>query len=318
MNRKMTLAVLLFVFTMVFAQTVFAENAAFKLSDGSAKAGETVVVDVSIVNNPGLASFTFDLLYDENILECVAIEQGDLDGIWDTAIGRSITWVSADNYTESKTVLSVIFKIKEETMPGKTEVSLSYDADDVFNENEENVFLSVIPGHIDIKGVGAEQPNTEKAEGKPITAKGDSNVRQDLEVIPSVEDNKENTNDGIIEHETSDKEEQNGGDSALVIPSGQADGSSLTEMNTDEDYSTEESTTKRDVDNLDESGNIAESEGNDTETVIDKAKDKKLFDNAIKNRSNGIYNFWLSASIIAVIVAAVVVTIIKKKGNKNH
>lgn len=184
MNRKMTLAVLLFVFTMVFAQTVFAENAAFKLSDGSAKAGETVVVDVSIVNNPGLASFTFDLLYDENILECVAIEQGDLDGIWDTAIGRSITWVSADNYTESKTVLSVIFKIKEETMPGKTEVSLSYDADDVFNENEENVFLSVIPGHIEVK---ADESILENDVDKYFSGEDETNAIQNTDAIAAID-----------------------------------------------------------------------------------------------------------------------------------
>lgn len=313
MKRKL-MGTLLFITIMILSsRTVLADTAAFKFSDGVAKPGDLVTIDLSLVNNPGIASFTFELIYDESIMEWVGIKEGNLDGIWDTEIGRSITWVSADNYMGNKDILSVTFKIKDDAASGETEISLSYDADDVFNENEENVFFSVIPGHIDIKGGGAEQPNTEKAEGKPITANGDSNIRQDLEVIPSVEGNKENTNDGIIEHETSDSEEQIGGDSALVIPSGQADGSSLTEMNADEDYSTEESTTKKGVDDLDENGNIAESKGNDTETVNKKTKDEELSNNTINNKSNERHMFLLAAAVASIMGVAMTVYIVKQK-----
>ncbi|MBR5295973.1 MAG: leucine-rich repeat protein, partial [Clostridia bacterium] len=118
-------------------------------------AGDTVVMTLSVKNNPGIVSLKVDVGYDANVLELVSIKGGILSG---TSFGPTtsnpiaVNWfdtLNPDN-TSNGTLATITFKIKEGTSAGKTAVTLSYDEENVYDFYFENVYFDVANGAVEI------------------------------------------------------------------------------------------------------------------------------------------------------------------------
>lgn len=133
--------------------TVFADDYAsptFIVSDVSGKAGETVKVNVSLLNNPGIISFRVRITYDSDSLELISGEPGVLGTSFGPTTKNPFTfsWYDAihGDYTTTGVVAKLTFKIKDDAPVGESAITLSYLEDDVFNTNYENVHFDIDNG----------------------------------------------------------------------------------------------------------------------------------------------------------------------------
>ncbi len=138
------------------AREINTENApTFFVNTAKGKVGDTVEVTVSLKNNPGIVSMKVDVSYDESVLELVKIEGGDYDS---TSFGPTtsnpiaVNWFDTlnPNNTTNGTLATLTFKIKEGATLGDTEITLSYDAEDVYDFDFENVYFATESGKITV------------------------------------------------------------------------------------------------------------------------------------------------------------------------
>lgn len=133
--------------------TAFADDytsPTFMVSDVSGKAGETVKLNVSLLNNPGIISFRIQVTYDSDSLELISAEPGVLGTSFGPTTKNPFTfsWYDAihGDYTTTGVVAELTFKIKDDAPVGESEITLSYLEDDVFNTNYENVHFDIVNG----------------------------------------------------------------------------------------------------------------------------------------------------------------------------
>ena len=127
----------------------------FVVSNASALAGDTFTVEVYTKNNVGLVSLKLKLAYDANILELVSIEEKDFADVFFGPITKNpvtMLWedVLSPNNMIDGTVAVLTFKVKEAATAGDTAITLTYDPDDVYDENFENVTFATEEGVITI------------------------------------------------------------------------------------------------------------------------------------------------------------------------
>ena len=137
----------------VWEQLEIPVEAAISVVGCSAAAGQEISIPVTITNNPGLISAEFSVQYDRSVLEWTGVEMGDFAGSFDGTPGSDITWYAEDprtNVTTDGVIAILKFKVKDGVTAAETDITITYDADDVFNADEENVALRVIPGTVKI------------------------------------------------------------------------------------------------------------------------------------------------------------------------
>lgn len=144
--------------TADFTVTVLpAETAAFVVSDANAKEGEEFDVVVSIHNNPGFVSAKLIVEYDTDSLELVAKKAGDAFATMAYSEALSdypyyVNWIDTihpDNTANGDFVI-LTFKVKEGAKIGKSLITVSYDPEDTFNANYDNVDFEVVYGVVEV------------------------------------------------------------------------------------------------------------------------------------------------------------------------
>ncbi len=109
-------------------------------------AGEYVDIPVKIADNTGFMGFSINIEYDAAVLTPVSIESGTVtsNGGMENSIETSqtnkflVTWYNSENTTLNGTLFVMRFKIAEKAI-GKTEIGISYNQADTFNEDWQNV-----------------------------------------------------------------------------------------------------------------------------------------------------------------------------------
>ena len=109
------------------------ETPKYQLTSATGKAGSVIEIDVAIANNPGIISLRNQIVYDTTALELVSVsDTGLLKGY--TAPSSQISspytlrWADSlaiDNNTSNGTVVKLTFKIKENTVAGTYDVSIT-------------------------------------------------------------------------------------------------------------------------------------------------------------------------------------------------
>ena len=136
---------------------VLDENApAFVVDSVNAFAGQTFTVAVRTERNSGIVSLKLNLLYDSEILELVSYEEQDFAGMSyspDESNPFVFNWVDAlkPNNTTNGVVLLFTFRVKDDAPAGETNLTLSYDADDVYDEEFNNVAFTIVNGTVTIR-----------------------------------------------------------------------------------------------------------------------------------------------------------------------
>ncbi len=131
----------------------------------SARAGSTVTIPVSIANNPGMATFNFQINYDKTKLTPVSIVQGkaltagmltsNLQQGGDLSRFDYITayWNNPSNINGNGEILNITFKLDENLEECVIPITLSYHSGDVTNQNFEDIALNITDGTITVQNV---------------------------------------------------------------------------------------------------------------------------------------------------------------------
>mgnify|MGYP004649462015 CR=1 FL=1 len=110
-----------------------AESGKLLVTSASGKQGETVTVDVSIGNNPGLITFRVAVSYDSELELVSASDSGLLHG-WTTpsptiSSPYTLRWadsLATTNNTANGKIATLTFKIKDTAAPGSKQITVSF------------------------------------------------------------------------------------------------------------------------------------------------------------------------------------------------
>jgi LPXTG-motif cell wall-anchored protein len=123
-----------------------------QVGSGNVVAGETVTVNVALVNNPGINTYTLSIQYDKTKLELTDVKQADGWGgtfIY-TASTETAAWQTGRDTDQSGTALVLTFKALD-TAQGSADVTVSYNLGDICNLDEDDVNFSIVKGTITVE-----------------------------------------------------------------------------------------------------------------------------------------------------------------------
>lgn len=141
-----------------FSVSAVGRNAAASVSSVNGTPGETVTVDISLTENPGMTSIYFMLGYDEDTFELINVTDKKLWGsspVYDLNRDSNpiiLSWIDGlGDYSATGTMASVDFKIKDTAVGGDYTISLSTNDDNNMNNDLDLVSLSTVDGKITVK-----------------------------------------------------------------------------------------------------------------------------------------------------------------------
>ena len=165
MNKKLklTLSVLLVAVMMLSVMPLTVSGATEDLTISAsrvmAKPGEAVDVEFSMKNNPGIASIGINVAYSSELLSIENI-------VFNSEIGSStqssqysknparLIWINpTQNYNGDTWIAKITFRVNKNAPAGaESELSITYDEDDIYNIAEDNVDCVVKNGSVKVEG----------------------------------------------------------------------------------------------------------------------------------------------------------------------
>jgi len=137
------------------------------------KPGDTVKIDVSISDNPGLASLQFDIAHASE-LRLIGVELSEEFGSYVTAppFRGLVTLLSPfDDCTTEGVIATYTFKIADDAAEGEYTVYIVPSQSETYNSNFENVEVSVTDGCVTVENEPVSKSDmtitVENAEGAP-------------------------------------------------------------------------------------------------------------------------------------------------------
>ena len=189
------------------------EKPTFSVTDASGGPGEEVTVRCEIRENPGIIAFHLLVDYDTDALTLTEASGGIFK---DTKLGDtekapfSFLWAEAvtGTYTDNGTIAELTFRIKDGASAGDHDITISYDPEDVFNYDMENVYfeteagkITVTKGSHETSSVPADSSKTKSssaADSKQEPA-GDSSAAGGEESVAPKNDSSEKAPDSVEE-----------------------------------------------------------------------------------------------------------------------
>lgn len=146
-------------------------------STKTALPGSSVDIDVSLKDNPGVASIGLDVAYNKNILTLEKVTYNtEFGGTTQTSPltdnPARLLWVNPSaEFTSDAVFATLTFKISENAKDGvKSPITLTYDQNDIYNINENNVVCAVENGAVTITDVIPGDINNDKSvNNKDVT-----------------------------------------------------------------------------------------------------------------------------------------------------
>ena len=122
----------------------------------TAATGETVFVDLTIKDNPGIMAVTVSVTYDPDALEFVQYFYGDVFTDYTVAAHparKLIRLVISEkkDKTDDGTVVRFEFKVKEDAQVGMHEMTVEYAKGDFCNYDLVRLMPTIVPGGVDVK-----------------------------------------------------------------------------------------------------------------------------------------------------------------------
>ena len=124
------------------------------VSSPEAMPGETVKVDVSLRDNPGILTTTLNLIYDDTELEFLDVNCNNDLGVT-LSNKNTVMWFSKNskNYSEDGVLFTLVFRVLDTAKAGRSEITLSYEAGGIINQKEEDINFIVELGAVNIIAV---------------------------------------------------------------------------------------------------------------------------------------------------------------------
>ena len=154
---KKIYAIIIAVLMLTLSVTAFADSFNAVVDKVEANAGDTVDIEISLENNPGIIAALFSLTYDTDRLELIKAEDNNLlpMGIFSNSYDTYpyiMMWNSAsyNDFTDNGTLVVLTFKVYDNADEGNAFINISYDEDDVYNAGLENIYLNIENGGIKV------------------------------------------------------------------------------------------------------------------------------------------------------------------------
>ncbi len=134
-----------------------ASTPSFSITDAEGQVGDEVSVRINISKNPGIIAFRLQVQYDSSVLE---LKEANPQDYAETSFGPLtnnpfiLSWDDSihDNTTTDGAIAELTFVIKDSAAVGETEISITYDEEDVFNQEWDNVYFETVNGTVTVKG----------------------------------------------------------------------------------------------------------------------------------------------------------------------
>lgn len=150
MAKKLTAVVLAILIILSMTTIAFAAGMpTIIVSSASAAPGETVTLNVSLSNNPGINTFSFGFDYDTTRLNLTNVEL--VDGIpGQFTYAKKAVWLNSKDITTNGDYLSLTFEVLDNAVAGDARVNVTYNTGDIANYNEEDVGFQVVAGTVTV------------------------------------------------------------------------------------------------------------------------------------------------------------------------
>lgn len=138
-------------FTVTVVQTAVGEDTPIiKIESKTARAGETVTVNVTLENNPGISSAVLKIEYDATRLKLENAVFGDIfaNGAFTNYNLPYVALVGSGDITEDAVLLTLTFTVSEDASEGEAYVFVRYEDGDITNYEEESVSFAVSDGKV--------------------------------------------------------------------------------------------------------------------------------------------------------------------------
>ena len=197
----LTSALLIVVFTAVPFSVNAESNPSFVVDSVTAEPGaRDVAVNVSVKNNPGISSALLDIGYDKTALTLKGFTYNTsaLDGAMTVPFNAnaktySLSMVSGTKNINGDFVFATLYFDVAENAHGNYNITLSYDENNVYDINENNISFEVVKGSV---STGNEenptQPTNPSSGNSPAFVAGEVNAEagaKDVAVTVSVKNN---------------------------------------------------------------------------------------------------------------------------------
>ena len=129
----------------------------FVVSSKDASSGETVEITVALKNNPGIASIVLSVMFDNDALTLTEVTYNNSIGgqtVQPQTMNSPTTlyWINGFADAEGDFVLATLkFTVKSDATVGDHSITLSYNADDVYDISETNLPFEIVNGKVTVK-----------------------------------------------------------------------------------------------------------------------------------------------------------------------
>ncbi len=190
MKKLLALFLTVVLLMSVFSSfSVFAKKTpTFVISTAKGDAGDKVKITISTDDNTGIISMKLLVKYDSSALKLIDSSEGKFEKIAFSPLDSNpfvMNWIDAinPNNKTNGTVATLTFKILDTAPEGKSEISLTYDPEDVFDSKFQNVKFEVKKGYVDIKNPNAGAKPLQNNEDTTSDTMNDTTTSQLLEQI---------------------------------------------------------------------------------------------------------------------------------------
>jgi len=138
--------------------SISADTVAIVVDDASGIIGKTMVLDICLVNNPGITSMRISVNYNSELLKLTNISYNSAMGgqsvspeNYELLDGQVILyWTDGFNdYSKDGVFATLTFEVSDTAVVDEqTEISVTYEADDIYDVNEDNVTFAIKSGNI--------------------------------------------------------------------------------------------------------------------------------------------------------------------------
>ncbi len=135
------------------------DNPVIKVSNGIARTGDTVDIDISLNGNPGIASMLLEISYDRSSMTLKSVEDGGIlgDALHSDNLALNpyvLTWANdtvTENIVSNGIIATLTFEISEDAPIGEYPLCVSYEeGSGVFDVNLEPVYFDREAGNISV------------------------------------------------------------------------------------------------------------------------------------------------------------------------
>lgn len=162
---------------------VSASGAEVTVESKAAHWGDVIDIEVYLKNNPGIIAAMFKLDYDTERLQLLSAQDksllsGAMFGNDVNDLPYVLLWNSASekDFGEDGVLAVLKFKVKSEAKQGKAFINLSYEPDDVYNVELNNVPIEVKGGFVTVAAGDTTRRYETLPHGGTISDKNDNNV----------------------------------------------------------------------------------------------------------------------------------------------